>query len=103
MPVPPSAIPLRYELVGAQVHTASGALLRERNQLQASTGYVDDMLAQAQSVTKSLLEQRKVFDDVQVIDGWAPGPAFPGPLSGGQIRRGLGGLFGRIVALHRED
>ena len=49
-----------------QVHNASGALLRERNQLQASAGYVDDMLAQAQSVTRSLLEQRRVFDTVQV-------------------------------------
>jgi len=49
-----------------QVHTASGALLRERTQLAASSGYVDDMLAQAQSVTRSLMEQRRVFDNVQV-------------------------------------
>lgn len=52
-------------LLSVQVHGASGALLRERTQLQASTGYVDDMLAQAQSVTRSLLEQRRVFDSVQ--------------------------------------
>lgn len=52
-------------LLSVQVHTTSGALLRERNQLQASTGYVDDMLAQAQSVSRSLLEQRRVFDTVQ--------------------------------------
>lgn len=49
-----------------QVHSASGALLRERTQLQASAGYVDDMLAQAQSVSRTLLEQRRVFDSVQV-------------------------------------
>ncbi|KAI8465979.1 MAG: Qb-SNARE, Gos1/GS28-family [Monoraphidium minutum] len=52
-------------LLSVQVHTASGALLRERTQLQASAGYVDDMLAQAASVSKNLLEQRRVFDSVQ--------------------------------------
>ncbi|KAI8471794.1 MAG: Qb-SNARE, Gos1/GS28-family [Monoraphidium minutum] len=52
-------------LLGVQVHNASGALLRERTQLQASAGYVDDMLAQAQSVTRNLMEQRRVFDTVQ--------------------------------------
>jgi hypothetical protein len=51
------------------VHTASGALLRERTQLAASSGYVDAMLAQAQSVSKSLAEQRRVFDTVQVPGG----------------------------------
>ncbi|KIY96604.1 Golgi SNARE 12 protein [Monoraphidium neglectum] len=52
-------------LLGVQVHNASGALLRERTQLAASAGYVDDMLAQAQTVTRNLLEQRRVFDTVQ--------------------------------------
>jgi hypothetical protein len=49
-----------------QVHNASGALLRERTQLAASAGYVDDMLAQAATVSRSLIEQRRVFDGVQV-------------------------------------
>lgn len=52
-------------LLSVQVHGASGALLRERGQIAASAGYVDDMLAQASTVTKSLVEQRRVFDSVQ--------------------------------------
>jgi hypothetical protein len=56
-----------------QVHNASGALLRERTQLQTSAGYVDDMLAQAATVSRSLIEQRRVFDTVQVTWGAAGG------------------------------
>ncbi len=62
--------PPNANLPPTKVHTASGALLRERTQLAASSNYVDDMLAQAQSVTRSLMEQRRVFDNVQV-GGWA--------------------------------
>ncbi|GBF95107.1 golgi SNAP receptor complex member [Raphidocelis subcapitata] len=52
-------------LLSVQVHNASGALLRERTQLGASSSYVEDMLAQAASVSKGLAEQRRVFDGVQ--------------------------------------
>jgi len=51
-------------LLSVQVQS-SGALLRERATVQTSTNYVDDMLAQAQSVSKGLLEQRRGFESVQ--------------------------------------
>jgi Golgi SNAP receptor complex protein 1 len=43
---------------------SSGALLRERATVQTSTSAVDDVLNQAQSVSSSLLEQRRLFDAV---------------------------------------
>lgn len=53
-------------LLSVQVQSGSGtALLRERATLNTSTNYVDDMLAQAQSVSRSLLEQRRIFSSVQ--------------------------------------
>eukprot|EP00877_Chromochloris_zofingiensis_P009739 jgi/Chrzof1/5018/Cz15g08210.t1 len=52
-------------LLSVQIQGSSGALLRERQTMQTSTNYVDDMLAQAQSVSKGLLEQRRIFDTVQ--------------------------------------
>eukprot|EP00882_Tetradesmus_deserticola_P011191 GHRQ01011840.1.p1 GENE.GHRQ01011840.1~~GHRQ01011840.1.p1 ORF type:complete len:233 (+),score=106.35 GHRQ01011840.1:239-937(+) len=52
-------------LLSVQVASSSGALLRERATLNSSTNYVDDMLAQAQSVSRSLLEQRRIFGNVQ--------------------------------------
>ena len=52
-------------LLGVAVHNASGALLRERTQIAASANYVDDMLAQAASVSRGLMDQRRVFDGVQ--------------------------------------
>lgn len=64
-PRTPPAPPLRPPPTTPQVHNAGGALLRERTQIAASTTYVDEMLAQAQSVTRGLFEQRRVFDGVQ--------------------------------------
>eukprot|EP00879_Flechtneria_rotunda_P006738 GHRR01007079.1.p1 GENE.GHRR01007079.1~~GHRR01007079.1.p1 ORF type:complete len:237 (+),score=70.34 GHRR01007079.1:258-968(+) len=52
-------------LLSVQVHSSNGALLRERATVSTSTNYVDDMLAQAQSVSQGLLEQRRVFTAVQ--------------------------------------
>ncbi|KAF6256582.1 Qb-SNARE, Gos1/GS28-family [Scenedesmus sp. NREL 46B-D3] len=52
-------------LLSVQVASSSGALLRERATLSSSTNYVDDMLAQAQSVSRGLLEQRRIFGNVQ--------------------------------------
>lgn len=52
-------------LLSVQVQSGTGALLRERATLNSSTNYVDDMLAQAQSVSRSLLEQRRIFSNVQ--------------------------------------
>lgn len=52
-------------LLSVAVSSSSGALLRERATLNSSTNYVDDMLAQAQSVSRSLLEQRRIFGGVQ--------------------------------------
>eukprot|EP00878_Enallax_costatus_P006982 GHUV01007316.1.p1 GENE.GHUV01007316.1~~GHUV01007316.1.p1 ORF type:complete len:234 (+),score=40.82 GHUV01007316.1:288-989(+) len=54
-------------LLGVQIHgqSAAGQLLRERATIGTSTHYVDDMLAQAQSVSRSLLEQRRMFSSVQ--------------------------------------
>lgn len=54
-------------LLSVQVHGQSptGQLLRERTTLSTSTTYVDNMLEQAQSVSRSLLEQRRIFTNVQ--------------------------------------
>jgi len=44
--------------------SSTGALLRERATISSSTSAVDEILSQAQSVTTSLLDQRRVFDNV---------------------------------------
>ncbi|GBF90540.1 hypothetical protein Rsub_03536 [Raphidocelis subcapitata] len=79
-------------LLGVQVHNATGALLRERTQLSGTTGHVDDMLAQAQSVTRSLLEQRRLFDGAGDKLA-AVGERFPV----------IGGLLGAIQRKKNKD
>lgn len=44
--------------------SSTGALLRERATIQSSTSAIDDVISQAQSVSTSLLDQRKLFDSV---------------------------------------
>eukprot|EP00798_Chlamydomonas_sp_ICE-L_P020094 gene20094-26812_t len=44
--------------------SSTGALLRERATVQSSTNAVDEVISQATSVSSSLIEQRRVFDNV---------------------------------------
>ncbi|KAF5837898.1 Qb-SNARE, Gos1/GS28-family [Dunaliella salina] len=44
--------------------SGTGALLRERATIQSSTNAVDEVLLQAQSVSTSLVDQRRVFDSI---------------------------------------
>ena len=81
-----------------KVHNAAGALLRERSALAGAAGHVDDALAQAQSVTRSLLEQRRAFDGVgdKLAAVGERFPAIGGLLGAIQRRKDrVGALFGR--------
>lgn len=51
-------------LLSVQIQGSSGALLRERATIQSSTSAVDEVLAQASTVSTNLMEQRRIFDNV---------------------------------------
>lgn len=60
----PISLPPPYARVSTQVQSSTGALLRERGSIANSTSMVDDILAQAATVSSNLMDQRRLFDSV---------------------------------------